>query len=806
MACLDENTVDAYLEGKVSAERTRQVQLHVAECDRCRELLAVIVRTSAEAEGQVDPAAVARIHSLYKKEGRGVALLKRKGKWSGKTLGGRYLLGELLGRGGNGEVYEALQQNLGRQVAVKILLETPDMESSSLKRLELEARSAGSLNHPNIIQVTDFHRTAGGEPSFLVMEMLHGTNMRAAMSRDGQFSQRRTGFVARQILSALAAAHKAGIIHRDLKPENIYLTTVAGVHDVVKLLDFGLAKLTNKAKDEQSLTATGTILGTLHYMSPEQVRGNPVDHRTDIYSLGVVMYRALANAAPFDGPNEAAIIFAIAQKRPPPLTHHRDDLNEGFVEVVHRAMARKPSRRFPDAESMLEALESWDDHIAAISRDDPLGPQRTVVPVDLEPSVSPSRSILQAASAEISDSGSFPEVPEGPPPDPGPLSEVAEELSQPGVSPEERSNPVSGPITATPSVMVSDTMSRDPRFLDAVTDPEQSSIGFADTVLGARPEDLPRVGGAQGTAADMGFHDHATEVDVEAAGAGVEALVETAALARPPQLAPAAPRPPEGPQPPLDGIAMVGDGATDAPAAPPVVAVEAGAGNEPGGTVAMETGGALTPAVGGASPEGVAAPGPAEIPGPSRGRTGLGLWIMSSASMVLALSLLIYILVFRQDNPPASAPAGEAARAAGGDPAGQRSDGTTSTGSRTPPSRDRGGVSTGGHENPRPDAKVPSGPIKKAEHGTTGRPGSRVKRRRPAAGKLALGTTNEQGGRVWADVYLDGQRVGGTPLSMDKVKAGNHTVEVRRRGFKTLKKTVHIKPNRTYKAIWIMKK
>ena len=282
-----------------------------------------------------------------------------RGRLTGETLGGRYLMGSLLGRGGAGEVYEAVEQRLGRRVAVKVLLEGDGDHTVRLQRMELEAKAAATLGHPNIVQVTDFSRPAGREPAYLVMELLEGESLREAMLREGQLDARRVVFIARQVLDAVAATHRANIIHRDLKPQNIFLTSVAGVRDIVKLLDFGIAKRTQKEAGEVSLTADGVLVGTFHYMSPEQITEGVVDHRTDLFSLGVVMYLALAGTPPFSGPTNAAVIFAIAKRTPPPLGRHCPDLDPGLVEVVHRALAKRPEDRFEDAEAMRSALEPW---------------------------------------------------------------------------------------------------------------------------------------------------------------------------------------------------------------------------------------------------------------------------------------------------------------------------------------------------------------------------------------------------------------------------------------------------------------
>jgi len=208
------------------------------------------------------------------------------------------------------------------------------------------------------VQVTEFCPPTDEEPAFLVMELLRGEVLRRVMLREGQLPVRRVVFIARQVLDALATTHRAGIIHRDLKPDNIFLTSVAGVQDIVKLLDFGIAKRTHK-EFEEALTLEGVLLGTYHYMSPEQIAMQEVDTRTDLFSLGVVIYLALAAKPPFSGSTNTAVVFAIANKAPPPLNRFRDDLDDELVAVVHRALAKDRDERFADAEAMRDALEPW---------------------------------------------------------------------------------------------------------------------------------------------------------------------------------------------------------------------------------------------------------------------------------------------------------------------------------------------------------------------------------------------------------------------------------------------------------------
>lgn len=276
--------------------------------------------------------------------------------WTGELLGERYRIGRLLGSGGMGAVYEATREDLGdMRVAVKIIHPELADDPTLLARFRREAKTVGQINHPNIVRLLDFHAEEG-EPAFLVMELLDGLSLRQAFSR--QFSAERTVFVATQILAALSAVHRARVIHRDIKPENIVLTTISGMGDIVKLLDFGVAKVLSAVPGE-TLTQTGAVLGTPTYMAPEHARGAPIDARSDLYSVSAVMYEALSGKPPYFGENYNALLFAIQQGETTSLEELRPDLDRGLLEVIGRGMASDPSARYQSAEEMSAALEPW---------------------------------------------------------------------------------------------------------------------------------------------------------------------------------------------------------------------------------------------------------------------------------------------------------------------------------------------------------------------------------------------------------------------------------------------------------------
>ncbi len=283
---------------------------------------------------------------------------------SGKVLGGRYTLGARLGAGGWGSVYAAVQSDLGRHVAIKVLHTSVALSSDGLARFEREARAAAALGHPNIAQVSDFQANVG-EPPFLVMELLTGGTLGAALKAapGRKIAPSRMAWIAYQILAGLDVAHRAGIVHRDIKPDNVFLVAMAGVEDHVKLLDFGIAKLSHDTGAQ--LTASGTMLGSPAFMAPEQVRSSHFDHRVDLYAVGATMYLAMAGKMPFDASTVHGLLLAITEERPTPLAGLDPTIDPGLSAFVERAMHKDPDGRFVSAEEMRRAIEPWLGGMAA---------------------------------------------------------------------------------------------------------------------------------------------------------------------------------------------------------------------------------------------------------------------------------------------------------------------------------------------------------------------------------------------------------------------------------------------------------
>jgi serine/threonine protein kinase/Tol biopolymer transport system component len=268
---------------------------------------------------------------------------------SGTELG-TYRIIEPLGEGGMGQVYLALDAHLNRKVALKVL--PPELTGNAvfLRRFEQEARTASSLNHPNILTIFDFLEVGGHH--IIVSEFVEGKTLRELITDDIDLGQ--TLDVVAQAASALSAAHAAGVVHRDLKPTNIMVRPDGWV----KIIDFGLAKLTQAGGSDggESWTLPGAVLGTVGYMSPEQARGDEIDARTDIWSMGVILYEILARCRPFEGASDSHVIVAILDETPRPIPD-AEKLPAGLVAVVDRALAKEKKWRYQSMAEMAADLE-----------------------------------------------------------------------------------------------------------------------------------------------------------------------------------------------------------------------------------------------------------------------------------------------------------------------------------------------------------------------------------------------------------------------------------------------------------------
>jgi eukaryotic-like serine/threonine-protein kinase len=285
-----------------------------------------------------------------------------------------------LGAGGMGEVYRARDVRLRREVAVKVLPEGLSQDQDRLRRFEQEALAASALNHPNILTIHDIGSHSGFP--YVVFELLEGQTLRERLSR-GALPQDKAIDYAIQVANGMAAAHGKGIVHRDLKPDNIFVTTDGRV----KILDFGLAKLTHPERETDRSseaetftvgTEAGVVMGTVGYMSPEQVRGLPADARSDLFSFGTVLYEMLSGRRPFSGPSSAETLSAILRDEPAPLSP--GSASPALERVVRRCLEKGPEGRFQTARDLAFALrESSGPHPGGAREPAPPG-QRRIVP------------------------------------------------------------------------------------------------------------------------------------------------------------------------------------------------------------------------------------------------------------------------------------------------------------------------------------------------------------------------------------------------------------------------------------------
>src|SRR5580700_7797706 len=279
---------------------------------------------------------------------------------SGTKLG-PYEIQSLIGAGGMGEVYRAHDSRLDRPVAIKVLPASFSADRDRLQRFAQEARAAAALNHPNILSIFDIGDQQGAP--YVVSELLEGETLRARL-KSGSLSSRKAIDYALQVARGLAAAHEKGIVHRDLKPENLFLTSDGRV----KILDFGLAKLTRPEGDVgedaptvQVNTEPGQIMGTVGYMSPEQVRGKPADHRSDIFAFGSILYEMISGQHAFRGESAADTMSAILKEEPAELSETVRNVPPALERMVLHCLEKNPAQRFQSAGDLAFNLEALTD-------------------------------------------------------------------------------------------------------------------------------------------------------------------------------------------------------------------------------------------------------------------------------------------------------------------------------------------------------------------------------------------------------------------------------------------------------------
>jgi serine/threonine-protein kinase len=268
---------------------------------------------------------------------------------TGQVLGQRFRLDALIGKGAMANVWRAVDLETSAYVAVKILKGSLAGDATVQRRFAREGEVQARLRHRNVAALLASGLTAEEEP-YLVVELLRGKNLRTVLKHEGRVSARRAASYAWQALQGLGAVHEAGILHRDLKPANIMLEPSPGPIERIVLIDFGFASFEGSAR----LTQQGTVVGSLRYIAPERLRGDPIDHRSDLYSIGVILFELLMGTPPFHGADDFGLIDAQLHEPPPALD---PSLPAGLGQVIHRALAKQQADRFASAHEMAAAIE-----------------------------------------------------------------------------------------------------------------------------------------------------------------------------------------------------------------------------------------------------------------------------------------------------------------------------------------------------------------------------------------------------------------------------------------------------------------
>jgi serine/threonine-protein kinase len=392
----------------------------------------------------------------------------------GQTLAGKYFIHQLLGHGGMGDVYKATHLTLDRPVVLKLLKKLFHSDPSLVQRFHREARASSRLNHPNSITIIDFGQTDDGT-LFMAMEYLSGKSLERIVAEEHPLPEGRVIHIVAQILAALGEAHSLGIIHRDLKPANVMIEPRRDEPDFVKVLDFGIAKLNEPGSGGPGLTQAGIVCGTPGYMSPEQVRGEELDPRSDIYAVGVILYEMLTGVLPFESDTPMGLVTKHLVEDPPPIAVRRPGtvVSEELEAVIMRALARDRDQRFSSSDEMRAALLACGAPVAQSMRPTPApsstmifdpasiggagaarpptgparttGPQKTARPT-------PMRSFTEALPATPGEVPS-PEAGAGQPPPSAPARAVSSPRmgAQARTQPPVQKTPAPGPVQKTPA-------------------------------------------------------------------------------------------------------------------------------------------------------------------------------------------------------------------------------------------------------------------------------------------------------------------------------------------------------------------
>jgi serine/threonine-protein kinase len=286
----------------------------------------------------------------------------------GELIDGKYRVRRLLGKGGMGAVFEGFHTLVERRVAIKVLHADVAASPDGAARFAREVRAAGRIGNDHILEIYDVGSLPDGA-RYMVSEFLDGETLSSRLNREGRLSPSIAAGFALQLLTGLAAAHQAGIVHRDLKPDNIFLLREkSGRRDFVKIIDFGISKFQADDGTPLLMTATGAVLGTPYYLSPEQARGlRDIDGRSDLYAVGVILYQAVAGRLPIQAESFNELLFKIALETPPSLAEIVRGIDPNFSALTQKAMARERAERFQSAEELRAALVAWLDEPASLA-------------------------------------------------------------------------------------------------------------------------------------------------------------------------------------------------------------------------------------------------------------------------------------------------------------------------------------------------------------------------------------------------------------------------------------------------------
>jgi len=338
---------------------------------------------------------------------------KSNDPYLGRELDEKFLIKELLGLGGMGRVYKAVQLSLDKIVCVKVLRLGMMQDDTLVRRFHREARASSRLNHPNSITIIDFGQAKEDGALYLVMEYVPGKDLGKVILKEHPLTEKRIVLIMDQVLSALADAHAANIVHRDLKPENIMVTDLRGTKDFVKVLDFGIAKLNEKEENaaEANLTQVGMVCGTPEYMSPEQARGEKLDARSDLYSVGVILYHMVTKRLPFTAPTAMGIVTKHLVEPPvPPSQLEGVKVSAALENVILKAMSKDRNGRQATALALQQELNAALSPKVAPAQEVPAGQDlfdtssaKLVKPTaepKVEPAPLPAATVMRPAESE----------------------------------------------------------------------------------------------------------------------------------------------------------------------------------------------------------------------------------------------------------------------------------------------------------------------------------------------------------------------------------------------------------------------